>query len=208
MKKFILRAIKTLVLFAISLNAYSQVYVKGYFKSNGTYVQPHYRSYPNGNPYDNWSTKGNINPYTGKYGTKNIYGYTSNYGDLCNTINKVNVIELSNGTLYSGTNVDRKKIFVSSYEKKGLDDNECLYITNNTGNIVSQFSIRIFYYIGGKAEYSRDFVISSHIPNGNNVLVYINSFDFNNRFYYYYGSEVFKNDFIPYYITYRILSYK
>lgn len=43
-------------------------YVNGYFKSNGTYVEPHFRSAPNGNPYDNYSTKGNINPYTGKSG--------------------------------------------------------------------------------------------------------------------------------------------
>ena len=45
-------------------------YVKGYFKSNGTYVAPHYRSSPDGNFYNNWSTYGNINPYTGKEGTK------------------------------------------------------------------------------------------------------------------------------------------
>ena len=46
------------------------VYVKGYFKSNGTYVAPHYRSAPDGNFYNNWSTYGNINPYTGKEGMK------------------------------------------------------------------------------------------------------------------------------------------
>jgi hypothetical protein len=46
------------------------VYVQGYTKSNGTYVQPYYRSAPDGNFYNNWSTVGNINPYTGKEGTK------------------------------------------------------------------------------------------------------------------------------------------
>src|SRR6185369_4788225 len=46
------------------------VHVNGYFKSNGTYVQPHYRSAPDGNFNNNWSTKGNVNPYTGKQGTK------------------------------------------------------------------------------------------------------------------------------------------
>ena len=29
--------------------------VKGYYKSNGTYVMPHLRSYPNGTTYDNLS---------------------------------------------------------------------------------------------------------------------------------------------------------
>ncbi|MGQ3888236.1 hypothetical protein ACQUW5_04270 [Legionella sp. CNM-1927-20] len=48
---------------------FGDVYVKGYQKSNGTYVEPHYRSSPNNTTSDNWSTKGNINPYTGKEGT-------------------------------------------------------------------------------------------------------------------------------------------
>ena len=56
--------------------AQSSVYVSGYIKSNGTYVQPHYRSAPNNTVYDNYSKKGNINPYTGTVGTKSIY---SNY---------------------------------------------------------------------------------------------------------------------------------
>jgi hypothetical protein len=44
--------------------------VKGYYKKDGTYVQPHKRSDPNSSKTDNWSTKGNTNPYTGKEGTK------------------------------------------------------------------------------------------------------------------------------------------
>lgn len=54
-----------LVLFATSV--YSDVHVRGYFRKNGTYVQPHYRSNPIN---DNWSTKGDINPYTGQKGTR------------------------------------------------------------------------------------------------------------------------------------------
>src|SRR3989442_7149583 len=46
------------------------VYVHGYYRSNGTYVMPHYRSAPDGNFWNNWSTVGNVNPYTGKPGTK------------------------------------------------------------------------------------------------------------------------------------------
>lgn len=49
------------------------VYVDGYFKSNGTYVQPHYRSSPDSSVSNNWSTEGNVNPYTGAGGTKNPY---------------------------------------------------------------------------------------------------------------------------------------
>ena len=46
------------------------VRVRGYTKRDGTYVPPHYRSAPDGNFYNNWSTKGNVNPYTGKEGTR------------------------------------------------------------------------------------------------------------------------------------------
>lgn len=44
-------------------------YVKGYFKKDGTYVKGHYKTMPNNNMYDNFSTKGNVNPYTGELGT-------------------------------------------------------------------------------------------------------------------------------------------
>ena len=50
--------------------AFADVYVRGYYRSNGTYVQPHYRSNPDGNFYNNWSTYPNVNPYTGETGTK------------------------------------------------------------------------------------------------------------------------------------------
>ena len=54
----------------ISGIAFADVSVRGYYRSNGTYVQPHYRSNPDGNFGNNWSTYGNVNPYTGKTGTK------------------------------------------------------------------------------------------------------------------------------------------
>lgn len=45
-------------------------YVRGYTKSNGTYVAPHYQSNPNSTTSDNYSTRGNVNPYTGQAGTR------------------------------------------------------------------------------------------------------------------------------------------
>lgn len=44
------------------------VHVSGYTRSNGTYVQPYFRTAPNSTNRDNFSTKGNVNPYTGKPG--------------------------------------------------------------------------------------------------------------------------------------------
>ena len=48
------------------------VSVRGYTRKDGTYVQPHMRSAPNGTKADNWSTLGNVNPYTGKVGTRPV----------------------------------------------------------------------------------------------------------------------------------------
>jgi hypothetical protein len=45
-------------------------YVDGYYKSDGSYVEGHYRTNPNGTVYDNYSTYPNVNPYTGQQGTK------------------------------------------------------------------------------------------------------------------------------------------
>jgi hypothetical protein len=51
---------------------YAGVSVRGYYRSNGTYVSPHMRSNPDGNFYNNWSTVGNINPYTEKKVLKQV----------------------------------------------------------------------------------------------------------------------------------------
>jgi len=66
-------AIAMLLCLFIGAEAHAQVRVKGYFKKNGTYVAPHYRSSPNRSKYDNYSTKGNYNPYTGKTGDVDPY---------------------------------------------------------------------------------------------------------------------------------------
>lgn len=70
MNKVIAAAVAALMI-APALSA--QVYVRGYTRSDGTYVAPHYRSLPNRSVYDNYSTRGNYNPYTGKAGTRNPY---------------------------------------------------------------------------------------------------------------------------------------
>jgi hypothetical protein len=53
---------KTLIaiaLFAASIaGAYTQVHVNSYYRSNGTYVREHYRSYPDGIESNNWSYRG------------------------------------------------------------------------------------------------------------------------------------------------------
>ena len=78
---------------ALTAPTFAQVHVDGYYRSNGTYVQPHTRSSPNSSYNDNWSVKGNTNPYTGQSGTSsptwnnqpppsNNYGLGSSRGTL------------------------------------------------------------------------------------------------------------------------------
>jgi hypothetical protein len=54
-------------------------YVKGHVRSDGSYVQPHYQSAPDGNPYNNYSFPGNVNPHTGKVAQGNPDTYLRNY---------------------------------------------------------------------------------------------------------------------------------
>lgn len=48
-------AILTTSIAAFNSSANALVNVNGYFKSNGTYVMPHVRTNPDGNPYNNFS---------------------------------------------------------------------------------------------------------------------------------------------------------
>jgi hypothetical protein len=41
------------------------VSVKGYYRKDGTYVQPHKRSAPDSSPHNNYGMPGNYNPNTG-----------------------------------------------------------------------------------------------------------------------------------------------
>lgn len=49
------------------------VYVAPRTNSNGSTTQGHYRSAPDGNVHNNFSTQGNVNPYTGQPGTVSPY---------------------------------------------------------------------------------------------------------------------------------------
>ncbi len=61
------------------LSADAYVSVKGYYRSNGTYVAPHVRSEPNGLKYDNYSYKPSQGLYNDSYGTKGSSWDTPSY---------------------------------------------------------------------------------------------------------------------------------
>lgn len=72
MKALLIALFLTLSVMALSATSVEAAQrVNGYYRSNGTYVQPYYRSNSNSTKYDNYSTRGNYNPFTGKYGTRN-----------------------------------------------------------------------------------------------------------------------------------------
>lgn len=61
----------------ISTAASAEQYVKGYCKKDGTCVQGHFKTSPNGTALDNYSTRGNFNPNTGKVSTRDLETPTS-----------------------------------------------------------------------------------------------------------------------------------
>jgi hypothetical protein len=79
--------------------SFAQVSVKGYYRSNGTYVQAHQRTAPNYTRNDNYSTIGNSNPYTGEAGTHSRDSYTTT------------PIYSSSNTIYSTPSYSSKTIY-------------------------------------------------------------------------------------------------
>lgn len=81
---------KAIVILAVaaaltSTAAFADELVQGYTRSDGTYVEPHYRSSPNQYRDDNYSSQGNTNPYTGERGSQrnensNPPAYNKSYG--------------------------------------------------------------------------------------------------------------------------------
>ena len=71
----------TTIDFSSSVN-YNSTFVDSYTRSDGTFVQSHYKSMPNDTNWDNYSTKGNINPFTGSTGhrAKDYSSEAHNYG--------------------------------------------------------------------------------------------------------------------------------
>jgi hypothetical protein len=61
------------ILMATSAVAQIPQYNSGGYRQDGTYVQPHYTTKPDGNIWNNYSTQGNVNPYTGRAGTVDPY---------------------------------------------------------------------------------------------------------------------------------------
>ncbi len=68
MRKLIASLLLAVVAIAASSSIALAERVRGYYRQNGTYVQPYNRSNGNNTVTDNYSFKGNVNPYTGAEG--------------------------------------------------------------------------------------------------------------------------------------------
>lgn len=79
--KFILNGVFLFLVTFLVLPAEVQAYVsvKGYYRSNGTYVAPHVRSNPNGLKYDNYGYKPSQGLYNSSYGTRSATWDTPTY---------------------------------------------------------------------------------------------------------------------------------
>lgn len=134
------------------------VQVRGYNRSDGTYVQPHMRTAPNNTNSDNFSTIGNTNPYTGQpghipsdRGTPSTYNNTSQY-----------LPNIGNNNLSSNTSRDNSNYNLSpnlSYSTTNYKDylSECYEENTNLKDKIDSLESALF-----EAKEKGNFVIGTH----------------------------------------------
>lgn len=175
------------LLMFLPLSTIAQVKVKGYVKKDGTYVQPHVRTKPDGYKYNNYSSYGNINPYTGKSGTK---GSPSNYQQYNFGTNA------SSGSYsYKSTTKEYEKdnsitnddynLYMVYFSKEGSEFYEVFSIKNNTSYDVNRIKVRLMYYVDGECVDYRDVSLDGTIPAGLTKKFELRSFDQKQKFVYH-----------------------
>ncbi len=79
MRKLLITSVLFLFILVVQISTAHAVYVSGYYRSNGTYVNGYERTAPDGNPYNNYSYPGNYNPNTGSITGGSDSTYLNNY---------------------------------------------------------------------------------------------------------------------------------
>lgn len=142
-----MRSFYLIIFLLYSLSLFSQdVWVNGYYKSNGTYVEGYYRTRPNNTNSDNFSTKGNVNPYTGRTGTISSDGGYPYQKRVNNSYeNKYNK---SVKNSFSGA-VENKDRFSSSKENKSQksNENETSFLEDLWSGIASILFLGFFVFL-------------------------------------------------------------
>ena len=84
--KCIFALLMSLTFISVSVPAHSDEHVMGRVTKNGTNIQPHRQSSPDGNVWNYQTNRGNPNRYTVQPGTRNPYGSGSGgYGNFGNS---------------------------------------------------------------------------------------------------------------------------
>ncbi|MBC7524603.1 MAG: hypothetical protein H7239_09220 [Flavobacterium sp.] len=110
-----------------SVVSFAQVSVSGYYRSNGTYVQPHQRTYPNATRNDNYSTIGNTNPYTGTAGTQPRDGYRTTRSTYTPTYSRPTY------TYSTPQTYDSPNYSTQSYSSPNYSSNNTIYTGSRGG---------------------------------------------------------------------------
>lgn len=158
MKSIFKYIILFLLFFSVTKDLISQVKVKGYYRKDGTYVQPHYRSNPDGNPYNNWSYPGNTNPYTGKTATGNENTYLENY---YNNNSKNSTYDYSGSNLKSTTYSFSGTGNVIIYTDEGDYGEIYVFVDGEYSGYLDQY-----FESGEPAYYGEDATISFSVKGG------------------------------------------
>ncbi len=77
----VLAVVLTFLVPTVEALAGGDVNVEGYYRKDGTYVQPHVRSAPDGNPYNNYNFPGNYNPNKGQITPGDPNKYLERYNE-------------------------------------------------------------------------------------------------------------------------------
>ena len=167
---------------------FSQVSVSGYYKKDGTYVQPHQRTSPNNTITDNYSYPGNYNPNNGQTTGGKVYDSVS---DVVSPFTKPQKKLPNNGspiTIYTNT---YSHCFGDCTDSKVKKDSK-IYINDKEIQIVVDGQTK--HYLIKNSEYT-------HELNTNGDLYYIDVFDGYNKltalFYTMHVKRTIYVDFKP-----------
>ena len=148
MRKLLIFILLSITFFSFEVDAQvkksTDVYVKAYYRADGTYVKGYYRSAPNSTNRDNFSTKGNINPYNGKPGTiepdnKTYYNtYSPNRNNnnvsnvdfnsfISNSSKDILKLNLQTSNIFFGVDLDYDWYTLTNLSKRTYFENEIMH---------------------------------------------------------------------------------
>lgn len=146
------RLLFLLLLFTSSVLSFAQVHVRGYYRKNGTYVQPHQRTRPNHTVTDNYSYPGNYNP-----NTKRITGGSTKTYNLA----------IPTPTEYGSYTTSQN----THHESSALKDNNATFLTTDIATPVVQLYAVVQENTALKSEPSYTANSKYAIPKGSIVKV-------------------------------------